>query len=333
MNQVLYSVEEVKRKIAAGERLLLAGDESLLGQLPQGDWIAGTIPYFIAENGGVTTCKKIFVTALPAFVEGASIRVYDEDALPGVYRDIPENGFAVIILPSGSRIHMSFALKATEYPEFATRPLVGWVSGVHLSDLGKRKPKVFNGPSAQVLENRAVVMHVSLPDNKSAQLDILNIFEQGAGDTIVFLQNGFEAKEAQVNGEHRLLAEYIDEESISPQVPLVADYHGVSINISFQRLDSGTGTLTFYAPVFSGVEYRRAREVGDYVSEFTRRLPTRTGNILFSCNCILNYIYSKLEGKRTGDITGPITFGEIAYQLLNQTMVYLTINDSTDPSR
>ena len=49
--------------------------------------------------------------------------------------------------------------------------------------------------------------------------------------------------------------------------------------------------------------------------------------LFFSCNCILNYLYSELEGKKTGGITGPITFGEIAYQLLNQTMVYLTIED------
>ena len=28
---------------------------------------------------------------------------------------------------------------------------------------------------------------------------------------------------------------------------------------------------------------------------------------------------------RTGEMVGPITFGEVAYQLLNQTMVYLTI--------
>jgi hypothetical protein len=41
---------------------------------------------------------------------------------------------------------------------------------------------------------------------------------------------------------------------------------------------------------------------------------------------ILNYLYSNLEGMRTGDMVGPITFGEIAYQLLNQTLVYLTIH-------
>jgi hypothetical protein len=43
----------------------------------------------------------------------------------------------------------------------------------------------------------------------------------------------------------------------------------------------------------------------------------------FSCNCILNYIYGNLEGKKLAGTAGPITFGEIAYQLLNQTMVYL----------
>jgi hypothetical protein len=66
--------------------------------------------------------------------------------------------------------------------------------------------------------------------------------------------------------------------------------------------------------------------VADYVSAFESRLKTLApGNIVFSCNCILNYLYSQLEGRRTGGIVGPITFGEIAYQLLNQTLVYLEI--------
>jgi hypothetical protein len=39
----------------------------------------------------------------------------------------------------------------------------------------------------------------------------------------------------------------------------------------------------------------------------------------------LNFLYGELEGKKTGTITGPMTFGEIAYQLLNQTMIFLEI--------
>jgi hypothetical protein len=56
-------------------------------------------------------------------------------------------------------------------------------------------------------------------------------------------------------------------------------------------------------------------------------IPSNTENIIASCNCILNYLYSELEGKKTGKVTGPITFGEIAYVLVNQTMVYLSVED------
>lgn len=48
---------------------------------------------------------------------------------------------------------------------------------------------------------------------------------------------------------------------------------------------------------------------------------------MFSCNCTLNFLYSELEGKRTGQLVGPVAFGEIAYQGLNQTLVYLQIDD------
>jgi hypothetical protein len=46
---------------------------------------------------------------------------------------------------------------------------------------------------------------------------------------------------------------------------------------------------------------------------------------VFACNCILNFLYSGLEGKITEGMYGPITFGEIAFQLLNQTLVYLDV--------
>ena len=49
---------------------------------------------------------------------------------------------------------------------------------------------------------------------------------------------------------------------------------------------------------------------------------------------MLNYLYAELEGKKTGSIVGPITFGEIAYVLLNQTLVHLLIEQSAhSPSR
>ncbi|MFN7050994.1 MAG: DUF6976 family protein, partial [Gemmobacter sp.] len=75
----------------------------------------------------------------------------------------------------------------------------------------------------------------------------------------------------------------------------------------------------FYAPVFADVEYRLARRREGGVE------PADAQQSAFSCNCILNYLYGGLEGKTTGGYTGPVTFGEVAYVLLNQTLVKLDL--------
>ncbi len=68
-----------------------------------------------------------------------------------------------------------------------------------------------------------------------------------------------------------------------------------------------------------------------YVDQFLPKMPLEIADdIFFSCNCLKNYLHGGLVGKTTGGIKGPITFGEIAYQLLNQTLVYLTIQNLND---
>ena len=94
------------------------------------------------------------------------------------------------------------------------------------------------------------------------------------------------------------------------------------INVSVQEVKDNE--VAFYAPVFKDVEYRFAEPLSDYVSDFRKALPVSVEPV-FACNCILNFLYSELEGKKTEKMEGPITFGEIAYQLLNQTLVYLEI--------
>ncbi len=328
MSGHLMQVDAVKAKIAQGHRLLLAGDEGALRQLPSGNWIGGSIPYFMAEDGGLSTRTKIFVNDLPQAATAATIAVYDQATLPNVYSDAPKNGFSVIIMPAASRTELSFGLNAPNYANFAVRPLVGWVSGVLLDDLGKVTPKVFNGLSGATVEDGAVVMHVTLPATHVAEVGILNIFEQSDGDTIVFPHDGFGAGQVSINGVPANLAEYIATKHIDTRFPLVADYYGALVNVSFQNVDQARRQVEFYAPVFAGVPYKLANPIDDYVNQFISRMPTALGQqIAFSCNCILNYLYSGLEGKHTGGITGPITFGEVAYQLLNQTMVYLTVRD------
>ena len=65
LNRVLFTIEEITTKINAGTHLLLAGDEKILKQLPIGNLIGGTIPYFMSENGGLSTKNRIYVTEIP----------------------------------------------------------------------------------------------------------------------------------------------------------------------------------------------------------------------------------------------------------------------------
>lgn len=328
MTNKLYSKEEVIKMINAGKRLVLAGDENVLKELPAGSWIAGTIPYFMDEKGGVSTSESIFVTQLPEYIENASITSYDSNTIKNIYREGPSNGFGIVIIPASSSVHLSFALDSHNYDNFAMQPLIGWISGVMLDDLGKVTPKVFNGQTKEVFENAAVVFNIELPSNKVADIGIINVFKQGDGDTITFTEDGFSAKDVFVNGKKVNFVDYLKENKIDLQLPLVADMYGAMINTSFQGLDEENKVANFYAPVFKGVSYKIAALSGDYVESFNSMIPSDLkSEVFFSCNCILNYLYANLEGKSTGNFTGPITFGEIAYQLLNQTLAYITVED------
>ncbi|HSD20745.1 MAG TPA: hypothetical protein VLC54_11945 [Anaeromyxobacter sp.] len=324
----VLEVDQVAALIRRGETLLLAGDESPLSRLPRGKWLAGTIPYFMSEEGGIVDRRRIFVERLPEGCKYAGIRRYDEERIARVYSEIPADAMGVIIAPFASRVHLSFAVNAPRYENFATAPLFGWISGVHLSEIGKVMPKVFDGTTAEALDEHAVVMHVAFPPGKRAELAILNIFEKGTGPAITFPATGFSATLAEIDGQQRNFAEYVQETGLDTRLPLVADYCGARINVSFQAVDPSRGEVRFYAPVFAGVSYHHARPVEDYVDAFISALPTGLNErVAFSCNCVVNFVNSSLEGRTTGDIVGPITFGEIAYQLLNQTMVYLTISE------
>lgn len=321
----MCTTDEVKKLLEQGKTLLIAGDENLLKKIPKGNWIGGTIPYFMTSEGGQISKEKVFVTMLPEYIEKIDIDSYDENSISKLYEDSPENGFSIMIVPATSPVHLSFAVNAPNFKDFATRPLVGWVSGVHLDDLGKISPKAFNGKTGSFTDKEALVMRLTLPKQWVCDIGIVNIFTQGSGDVIEFLEGGFSAKDILVNGKKTNLVEYLVKNKIDTKMPLVANYSGANVNVGFQNIDESTATVTFYAPVFSGVQYKLAKPVSNYISEFIKSMPEKQ-NILFSCNCILNFLYSELEGKKTGSITGPITFGEIAYQLLNQTLVYLTID-------
>lgn len=326
-NRVLLTIQETAELIRAGKVLSLAGDGALLAQLPNGNWIGGTIPYFIGEDGGIETREKIFVTELTqADAAQIEIRTYSVDTIKNIATDAPNNGYTVVILPAMSPIHAEYANHGRDYDDMFIKPIVGWISGVHLSDLGKELPKVVNGVTGSMLTAQAVALHVTLPANKMAVVHILNLFKQNsAGDVITFPQTGFSTSKCSVNGKEAVFADYAAGIKLNSAYPLVADYNGAQINTSFQEINHETKQVHFYAPVFAGIEYRQAAPVGDYVHGFEALAEGNHQHVQFSCNCILNYLYGELQGRKTGDLNGPMTFGEVAYQLLNQTLVYLDV--------
>ena len=330
IESALVDREVLVEKINNGEFLVIAADEDVLSGLPSGNWIAGTIPYFMAENGGEVSREKVYVNTIRGVSVDSQPRItlYDTNSISRIALEAPSHGFTIVILPAMSDVHAKYAEDAPGYENMFFSPIIGWISGTHVDDIGSRSAKVGFGPaSGMLVDKQAVAMHVNLPNYQMANINIVNLFDQGSGPQITFDETGFAAQECKVDGEACKFSDYIKANGIDTRLPLVADYSGVKVNVSIQGVDEAASTVSLYAPVFKDVVYRFASPVGDYVGDFNKKIQaSESDSISFSCNCILNFLYSELEGKKTRDITGPITFGEVAYQLLNQTLVYLTIS-------
>jgi hypothetical protein len=323
---VLETIAEVQTRIEQGERLALAGSELALSLLPNGEWIGGTTPYFMDSKGGVCSQTHIFVTPMPAEATDIKVAYYPPDRLSNLFEEAPEHGYTFVIIPGGGTTHVSYSQAAPLYEPAPAKPVVGWIAGVHLSQVGEQPPLVFDGLSGQSYTDAAVTLHVGLPPHRAVHLDVLNLFKIGSGDSFMFPSSGFSAKECLINGRRTNFASYIRKIKPDALVPLMADSHNHLVNVSIQGVDEATGAIHFYAPVFAGVEYRFAEPLPDYVSQFEAAIAERAP-AFFSCNCVLNYTYADLEGKALGPIAGPVAFGEIAQQLLNQTLVQLRIQD------
>jgi hypothetical protein len=323
---MLTTVSELSTLIESGKKYFLAGEESLLKQIPQGNWIGGTTPYFMDEEGGKTDKDRIQVIEVPQEVIDINIKVYNEDQLSLIPSEGYEHGFSFVIIPGLSRIHINFAQNAPSYKDMFMKTILGWVSGVHLIDLDKFIPKVFNGITGECTHEYAVVMHCKLPKEKTPIIKIINLFEQkDNSDIIMFNETSFTVKDCLINGKKTNFSEYLTENNIDTRLPLVSDYSGTMINVSFRENNTLEKQVMLYAPVFSGVKYKVAKPIHNYVEVFDKKLQKENVSPLISFNCIVNYLHGELEGKKTQGFIGPITLGEIAYQLLNQTLVYLEI--------
>jgi len=319
---MLMSIQETSKLIENGKVLHIAGNEDLLKKLPKGNWVGGSTEYFVAKTGGAISNEKLSVMEFP--FKDFSIKAYSATEIENVASDAFDNGFSIVIVPFDSAVHKNYARNAAGYKDIFMKNTVGWISGMNLGVPGQT-PIAVEGPAAVAYSDKAVAIHLKVPDDKEVNVSIINIFEQDKSSPLItFAEEGFSITKCFVDGKETVFADYIVQNKLNTKLPLVGDYAGSGVNVSFKSIENGVVNL--YAPVFANIQYRIAKNIEDYEKEFHNKLaPFKGKESVFSCNCILNFLYGNLEGKSLDAFFGPITFGEIAYQLLNQTLVYVIV--------
>jgi len=323
----LMSIEAANVLINAGKVLVIAGDESLFSKLDLGNWIGGTVSCFMGENGGEVNHTEVFVSDFTDTIASFSMKEYDANEITTtMFQDRYSKGFSYLLLPGFSEVHQTYALKTRDASTLFDVPMMGWVTGVPLMDIKTKAPKVINGKTGVVSATKGLVLHCELKEGTYAELDIVNIYEQRVGDIITFQEDSFSCSDCLINGAPANLADYYIKNKIDVSLPLVANYSGASINVSITSVDEAAKRVSFFAPVLRGQEYSIAKPIEDLYGTFSNALPQDISDLLCSCNCILNYTNIDMKNKLSGDFRGPFTFGEIAYVLVNQTMITLSLH-------
>lgn len=328
INNSFISLQETADRIERGEFLVIAGDKQLLKQLPEGHWIGGSIPYFLTEEGGVKSTERLYVTQfkIPEDQDGIRIRSYSESSIEDVCSDTFENGFTFLILPGFTDVQQVYANEASTFEGMYITPIVGWVSGYDM-DGDDDKGSCFIGSKAgMATHDEAVAIHVKLPSSVEASIKMISPFKESVSSAITFLQDGFRVKDCLIDGEKVNFSDFLVENNVDTKLPIIQNCSGTCVNVSVRENDTDSKRVRLFAPVVQGQEYRLAEPVDDYLSSIEKEWSEQSlEGLVFSCSCILNYLYSELEGKQTKPFFGPITFGEIGYQLLNQTTVALCV--------
>lgn len=326
MERKLYSIQEAERFILNGQKMVITGDENVLDKLPKGNWIGGTIPYFMDIDKGKENREMVFIEDQSDLAIDFSIKVYNLENQANVASDSFGNGYTIIIIPTKSKAHLDFSLNSFLYPNIFQNPIIGYISGMHLDDLGSKKAKFFNGQTKEKFDEGIIALNIKLPEDKVGRIEIANIFEQDdQSDEITFPKNGFTQDICFVNGIEKNFADYLLKINQDLRFPLIVNQNGALINKSFQSIDEQNKVVNFYAPVFKHEMYGFAKKIENYGDHFINILPNEL-KTNFACNCILNYLYGEFS-KQKFNLTYATTFGEIGYQLLNQTLVYLVIDE------
>jgi len=321
----MKSFDEVSALIKENRLLHIAGNTDLLKKLPQGNWVGGSTEYFMTEDGGLVSDTLLFVNE---FTNGKfSIRDYGADNISQVTKDAYDSGYSIVIMPFDSDVCMEYARNASKFEGMFFKNIVGWVSGVNVKVLGNPEyPSiVVNGATGEVHTNKAVTMHLEVPESQTVSVNIINIFSPDENSpTIEFIQEGVVINTCLVDGKEMSFADFIRQQNIDTRLPLIGRCFGYGINVDIHSVEDNEVRLG--APVFTGIKYQRAKAIPNYEAALNAPLTKlKNAKTVFSCNCLSNFMHGGLEGKKLEALFGPVVFGEIAYQMLSQTLVYVTL--------
>ena len=101
---------------------------------------------------------------------------------------------------------------------------------------------------------------------------------------------------------------------------------GALINRDIKEINNDKKEVTFFSPVYAGDHYYLTEIIDNYKELFNERLLEIKKNPVYTSICVSYYLLGNLEDKKI-NIEGAFAFGEIAFQLLNKTLVFLEIDD------
>lgn len=95
-------------------------------------------------------------------------------------------------------------------------------------------------------------------------MEIINAFEPSKKHIIEVFEATFTITDCIIDGKKTNLYDFMMANNMDLVHPLVCDYSGATINVSFQRLDEASKSVIFYAPLFKGKQYSQAKKLDNY---------------------------------------------------------------------
>ena len=327
---MLYRLKEAEAIVLKGLPVMVAGSPDLMSRLPRGNWIGGSTPLLMTGTGVGDSRDRLLVTPMPTSAKLLSIQRYGVGGLNYLAEDSPVNGFTIVIVPYGCLVHHTLALEAPDYPNLFSKSIAGWICAPRGEHMGERA-QVFYGPTCHAIEDEAIAIHMELPNELRAEMDILTAFDLGDGPCITFPEDGFTVTNAYVDGNLVVFSEYLRGLNHVLHIPLVGELHGTKLIAELRHYDAHTELVTFHAPVFHNVAYRFASKSSNLRERARQMLAQCSPDLDFCCICSSIYANGELGEYASGCVDAPVTFGEIANILINQAIVRLRVVNQTNP--